>query len=172
MTHMKDEALKSVLEVLKAAYVPADLDEQREKAITACEQALAAPVQEPVAWLEHLKQLASICPELNIVNYSDEDADDLNCWAIEVATYIDGIATPPAAQPATCTWTNSQEPYMPDTFNATCGAVWTFTDGGPVENDMNFCPKCGAAVSVAATEPEPEEDLFDLAMKADNGGQP
>ena len=45
---MKDEELKSVLEVLKAAYVPADLDEQREKAIAACEQALAAPVQGPV----------------------------------------------------------------------------------------------------------------------------
>ena len=47
---MKDEALKSVLEVLKAAYVPADLDEQREKAIAACEQALAAPVQKPYAY--------------------------------------------------------------------------------------------------------------------------
>ena len=54
--------------------------------------------QEPVAWLENLKRLASICPELNMVNYSDEDVDDLNCWAIEVAICIDGIATPPAAQ--------------------------------------------------------------------------
>jgi hypothetical protein len=51
-----------------------------------------------VAWLEHLKQLASICPELNMADYSDRDVDDLNCWAIEVATCIDGIATPPAAQ--------------------------------------------------------------------------
>jgi hypothetical protein len=42
---MKHEELKSVLEVLKAAYVPADLDEQREKAITFCEQALAAQRQ-------------------------------------------------------------------------------------------------------------------------------
>jgi hypothetical protein len=59
---------------------------------------------------------------------------------------------------------------MPDTFDATCGVVWTFTDGGPAENDVRFCPGCGAAVSVA--DPEPEEDLFDLAVKADNGGQP
>jgi hypothetical protein len=57
--------------------------------------------QEPVAWLENLKRLASICPELNMVNYSEEDVDDLNCWAIEVATCIDSITTPPAAaQPA------------------------------------------------------------------------
>jgi hypothetical protein len=69
-----------------------------------------------------------------------------------------------------CTWTKSPDPSTPDTFNATCGVVWTFTDGGPVENDVRFCPGCGAAVSVA--EPEPEEDLFDLAVKAGNGGQP
>jgi hypothetical protein len=60
-----------------------------------------APVQEPVAWLENLKRLASICPELNMVNYSEEDVDDLNCWAIEVATCIDSITTSPAAQPTT-----------------------------------------------------------------------
>ena len=73
-------------------------------------------------------------------------------------------------QPAPCTWTKLPDPHMPDTFNATCGVVWTFTDGGPAENDVRFCPGCGAAVSVA--DPEPEEDLFDLAVKADNGGQP
>jgi hypothetical protein len=59
---------------------------------------LVQPVQEPVTWLEDLKRLASICPELNMVNYSEEDVDDLNCWAIEVATCIDSITTPPAAQ--------------------------------------------------------------------------
>ena len=36
-----DEAMDLALEILKAAYVPADLDEQREKAITAIEQARA-----------------------------------------------------------------------------------------------------------------------------------
>jgi hypothetical protein len=75
-----------------------------------------------------------------------------------------------AAQPAPCTWTKSNDPHMPDTFDAACGVVWTFTDGGPVENGVRFCPGCRAAVNVAA--PEPEEDLYDLAVKADNGGQP
>ena len=80
---------------------------------------------------------------------------------------IINFATPLAAP---CTWTKSPDPHMPDTFNATCGVVWTFTDGGPAENDVRFCPGCGADVSVAA--PEPEKDLYDLAVKADNGGQP
>jgi len=49
----------------------------------------------------------------------------------------------PAAQPAPCTWTQSNDPNMPDTYSATCGAVWTFTAGGPAENNMRFCPECG-----------------------------
>jgi hypothetical protein len=70
-----------------------------EAQITAIKQALAQPEQEPVAWFENLKRLASICPELDMANYSDsEDVDNLNCWAIEVAICINGIATPPAAQ--------------------------------------------------------------------------
>jgi hypothetical protein len=43
----KDKALRLALEVLKAAYVPIDLDEQREKAITAIKAALEAK-DEPV----------------------------------------------------------------------------------------------------------------------------
>jgi hypothetical protein len=57
-----------------------------------------------------------------------------------------GDTTPPAAQPAPCTWTKSNDPSMPDTFDATCGVVWTFTDGGPAENDVRFCPGCGGKV--------------------------
>ena len=69
----------------------------------------AAPVQqEPVTWLEDLKRLASICPELNMVNYSEEDVDDLNCWAIEVATCIDSITTPTAAQRKPVDLTNDE----------------------------------------------------------------
>lgn len=25
-----------------------------------------------------------------------------------------------------------------------CGQIWTLNDGTPVENNMNYCPKCGA----------------------------
>jgi hypothetical protein len=50
------------------------------------------------------------------------------------------------ARSVTCTWTKSNDPHMPDTFDATCGVVWTFTDGGPAENDVRFCPGCGGKV--------------------------
>ena len=49
----------------------------------------------------------------------------------------------PAAQPILCAWTKSNDPNMPDTFDSNCGVVWTFTDGGPGENNVRFCPGCG-----------------------------
>ena len=52
-----------------------------------------------------------------------------------------------AARPTPCTWTQSRDPSMPDTFYATCGVVWTFTEGGPAENGMVFCPGCARKVT-------------------------
>ena len=46
-------------------------------------------------------------------------------------------------RPSTCTWRQDNDPDMPDTYQATCGAMWTFTDGGPTDNGMRFCPECG-----------------------------
>ena len=42
-----------------------------------------------------------------------------------------------------CQWRQTNDPYMPDTWEADCGAMWTFTDGGPKDNHMRFCPQCG-----------------------------
>jgi hypothetical protein len=111
--------------------------------------------------------------EAGIIDFRDAFSEEhVQAVLQDLKTFESLVRADERAQPAACTWTKSNDPHMPDTFDSNCGVVWTFTDGGPVENDMHFCPKCGAAVSVAATAPEPEEDLFDLAMKADNGGQP
>lgn len=29
-----------------------------------------------------------------------------------------------------------------------CELAWTFPDGGPKENTMNYCPKCGRYISL------------------------
>lgn len=42
-----------------------------------------------------------------------------------------------------CTWKQADTEHMPDTWQADCGAMWTFTDGGPQDNGMNFCHNCG-----------------------------
>ncbi len=42
-----------------------------------------------------------------------------------------------------CQWRQADTISMPDTWEADCGAAWTFTDGGPKDNRMKFCPQCG-----------------------------
>ncbi len=42
-----------------------------------------------------------------------------------------------------CQWRQADTISMPDTWEADCGAAWTFTDGGPKDNSMKFCPQCG-----------------------------
>ena len=39
-----------------------------------------------------------------------------------------------------------------------CGASWEFNNGGPDDNDMHYCPKCGREITKASYyEEEPNE---------------
>ena len=61
--------------------------------------------------------------------------------------------SPPARKPLTddtCKWARPDSDHMPDTWEASCGAMWTFTEGGPKDNDMHFCPNCGKPAIEAA----------------------
>lgn len=49
--------------------------------------------------------------------------------------------------PAVCAWNEIDNLNLPDTWEAECGAVWTFNEGGPKDNEVNFCPKCGKSVT-------------------------
>lgn len=57
-----------------------------------------------------------------------------------------------AAQPAQdgCLWTPEDDDNMPGTYASACGELWTFTEGGPVENGCKFCHGCGGSVLIAA----------------------
>lgn len=57
-----------------------------------------------------------------------------------------------AALERTCTWTNCDDDYMPGTWDGSCGAKWTFTEDGPAENSMKFCPECGGKVAIASVK--------------------
>ena len=46
-----------------------------------------------------------------------------------------------------CVWTVDYS-YEGDTWDGCCGAKWTFTEGGPAENNLHFCPECGKKVFV------------------------
>ena len=53
----------------------------------------------------------------------------------------------PVVQPP-CLWSCDDDENMPGTWDGACGAKWTFTDGGPIENDLRYCPQCGKPVIV------------------------
>lgn len=55
----------------------------------------------------------------------------------------------PEIIPDSCTWTFSN---YDDHWSGACGVEWIFPDGGPEENGVKFCPKCGKSVAVSATE--------------------
>ena len=55
----------------------------------------------------------------------------------------------PEIIPDSCTWTFSN---YDDHWSGTCGVEWIFPDGGPEENGVKFCPKCGKSVAVSSTE--------------------
>jgi hypothetical protein len=64
-----------------------------------------------------------------------------------------------AAQPAAhqCHWIQMDNEHTPETWQGACGAVWTFTEGGPKDNDQAYCPKCGGVC---------------IEVRADEKGQP
>ena len=76
-----NEALTLALEVLKAAYVPADLDEQREKAITELE-ALAQPEQDLV------EKLKSMALQSYAIGYKDAQSGDKMQLAQPARTWV------------------------------------------------------------------------------------
>ena len=53
---------------------------------------------------------------------------------------------PPVVREAlTCEWTHNDDDGYWDT---SCGKAWRFDDGGPKENNMNFCHCCGKTLRI------------------------
>ena len=53
----------------------------------------------------------------------------------------------PSAEPERKTgrWLYKPNEYDDDTYECSqCGEPWTLIDGTPKENNMNYCPNCGA----------------------------
>lgn len=70
-------------------------------------------------------------------------------------------AAPAEPQP-TCAW-REEDPWgpMPDTYATSCGELWSFTDGGPAENRVKFCHRCGKPVEVVPYQQPADEDDAD-----------
>jgi len=54
-----------------------------------------------------------------------------------------------------CVWAQEDAWDMADTYNTQCGQCFTFIDGGPCEDGINFCCYCGKEIE---RHDVPEED--------------
>jgi len=103
MTHTKEEALKLALEVLETGWSPTytglDAKEMGIKAITAIKQALAAPVQEPVAW-EAVTKLKAPIGTPKLIFTDKTRADEWLAGFVVGHAWLEPLSyTTPAAQP-------------------------------------------------------------------------
>ena len=80
--------------------------------------------------------------------------DGYNCRYNDEADHIDfaravlakwGTPQPVVREPLTCEWTHNDDDGYWDT---SCGKAWRFDDGGPKENNMNFCHCCGKTLRI------------------------
>lgn len=56
-----------------------------------------------------------------------------------------------------CEWT-PVDPYSESTWNTSCGETWEFTEGGPNENRVLFCQRCGCKVNAVFAPAEYDEE--------------
>ena len=57
--------------------------------------------------------------------------------------------TQAGAVPLTCEWTHNDDDGF---WETACGDAWRFDDGGPKENNMNFCHCCGKSLRIKGKE--------------------
>ena len=60
-----------------------------------------------------------------------------------------GAPQPVVREPLTCEWTHNDDDGYWDT---SCAKAWRFDDGGPKENNMNFCHCCGKTLRIKGKE--------------------
>lgn len=72
----------------------------------------------------------------------------MDCKTICDAIYAAYSGNSPAI-PDSCTW-HCEEDI--NNWHSDCGYQFQFTEDGPEENGVKFCPKCGKSIAVSATE--------------------
>lgn len=87
-----------------------------------------------------------------IVRGDKETIDALLRWKMKQQQITEAaLRRTPAAESAVreCEW-HCDDPDN-GTWESSCGEVWGFVDGGPTENRMMFCHRCGGKLKTAPT---------------------
>ncbi len=77
--------------------------------------------------LRELKTLASVCPELNMANYTEDDVRHLNDWAIEMSLLVEQYTL--SQQPAQATQAEVTDEQIK--MLIPCGDAWKYEVGFP-----------------------------------------
>jgi hypothetical protein len=56
-----------------------------------------------------------------------------------------------STSPKACLWTEDADSFV---WTSACGNTWSFIDGGPEDNSMHFCNRCGGTLVVDQPEGE------------------
>ena len=72
---------------------------------------------------------------------------------------------PVVREPLTCEWTHNDDDGYWDT---SCGKAWRFDDGGPKENNMNFCHCCGNSLRIKGGQHGTEKSGAQKRMQFSN----
>ena len=56
-----------------------------------------------------------------------------------------------------CSWTIDTD-FDSEIYETGCGQAFTFNDGGPAENNFNFCPYCGKPIETQQLSTDWEKD--------------
>lgn len=72
----------------------------------------------------------------------------LGAWDAAIASQRAADAQSVAAGGGVCVWTpHPDHDYIPQTWDSECGETWSFTEGGPEDNNFRFCHGCGKPVA-------------------------
>jgi len=120
--------MKLALEALETSMYP---QQKQLQAITALREALAEQPaqQEPFGYGRIWWDAKMFVPTLP---------------SVRDGGWLPLYTSPPAQRKPVCAWRREDDDHMPDTWRSECGVLWTFTDGGPTDNDMKHCCGCGA----------------------------
>ena len=102
-------------------------------------------------------KLEDIRARLNAIKNLDSD-DKIITYQRAVAELI-RIIESLLEEKGECEWTE-EDPWgvTPNTWQTTCGNLFTYTEGGPFENDAKFCCYCGKKLAVVRFQAEEEPD--------------
>ena len=89
----------------------------------------------------------------NYCDCSSCNRDDVDPLCDEVEALRARVRELVAKGETVCPWTEESDPYSDPCYHTSCKASFVLIDGGPKNNDYEFCPCCGKKiVEIVKTE--------------------